>query len=139
MRPCLHCGQPVAPEKTVCPHCGTAMPTVWPPPPDAAPPSVPPVRLLTGRRGGDIALGIVVGVLSPVVWQFVSLLFPVHGDLLVLYGLFFFVALGGYLWARPRYPVFARSLGWIYMTGVALVLGAVALCFVALSTMYQHH
>ena len=137
MRPCPHCGQPVAPEKTVCPHCGTAMPTVWPPPPEGiTPPPVPPVRLLTGRRGGDIALGIIAAVFSTVVFLYVPLVVPMLGGLRLPFGLFFVAALGVYFWTRPRYPIFARSLGWTYLAEIALALGAVALCFVA---MYQYH
>ncbi len=140
MRPCPNCGQPVAEGKAVCPNCGASVPAIWPPPPAGAPPPAPPVRFLTGRRGSDITLGIIIGVVSPLAWGYASSLLLSLGFYLHLpfglfggYAAFAVAALGLYLWTRPRYPVFARSLGWTFLAEITLVLGAVALCLVALS------
>ena len=83
MRPCPNCGQSVAADRMVCPNCGATLPTVWPPPPAGMPPAFAPPRLLTRTRGGDIALGVVTGVLAPIVCSIGAalvrgLFFPLH-------------------------------------------------------------
>ena len=142
MHSCPHCGRSVADNTSPCPNCCVSRESVWPPPVAAAP-TVAPVRLLTGNRGGDITLGILTGVTAPFVLQIVSILFlrllilvhpaPAGFGLLGRCGPSLVAILGLYFWMRLRYPVLARSLGWTFLGEIALALGAMVLYFYALT------
>ena len=119
---CPNCGQAWPPGAAVCPHCGFVRPgasAAWPPPPGGlvAPPPPPVSKLVTGRAWGDITLGIGLSVVSCFLLGLGFILMPIL-----------------YFTLRPKYPVFARGLGYGFLAGVALLLGAFALCLVALSS-----
>ena len=111
--PCPNCGRPWPANAPACPNCGLLRPAVWPPSPSgsAAPSPVPP-RLVTGKAAGDIVLGLLLSLLS----------FALAGLGVVLMPILYFVF-------QPRFPVFARGIGFGWLTGMALILGAVAVCF----------
>ena len=113
--PCPNCGQPWPENAPACPNCGFLRPTgsSWPPAPQgAAVPSPVPPRLVTGKAAGDIVLGLFLSLLS----------FALAGLGVILMPVLYFVF-------QPRFPVFARGIGFGWLTGMALILGAVAVCF----------
>lgn len=115
--PCPNCGQPWPENAPACPNCGLLRPAVWPPPPGgSAAPSPVPLRLVTGKAAGDIALGVFLSLLS----------FALAGLGVVLMPILYFVF-------QPRFPVFARGLGFGWLTGMALILGAFAVCVAVVS------
>lgn len=118
--PCPNCGMPWPPAAPVCPNCGYVRPDIpsWPPPPGGQPslPAMPPpVKLVTGNAAGDIVLGVGVSLAS----------FFVGIGILVIPIMYFVL--------RRPYPVLARGLGFGWLTGAVLLLGALALCVVGLS------
>ena len=117
--PCPNCGMPWPPEAPVCPNCGYVRPEIpsWPPSPGGQPglsATLPP-KLATGNATGDIMLGIGVGLAS----------FAVGIGILAAPVLYFVL--------RGSYPVLARGLGFGWLAGVVLLLGAFAICLVGLS------
>lgn len=64
---CPNCGKPVSPASPLCPNCGANLPPL---PEITNKPNREQVgndKLWTKSRGGDIAIGISLGVLTPVV------------------------------------------------------------------------
>ena len=94
----------------------------WPPPPSglAAGPLPPASRLVTGNATGDVLLGLGVSLLSLLV-----------GVGLVAAPILYFAL-------RRQYPNFGRGLGFGWLVGAALLLGALTVCFVALSQSGQN-
>lgn len=133
---CSQCGGLVEAGKDACPQCGTNTNAVWPPPPSAfISPAPPPVRLFSGTRWGDIGWGVAIGLVFPVAWVLLSTTviravlsppFPASVSLgsIVLY---FAAAFGLYRAARPRYPVFAHSLSFMFLLQVVPIVAAAAL------------
>ena len=112
---CPNCGASWPSGAAVCPNCGHVLPA-WPPPPAgfvAAPPPAP--RLVTGKVWGDLALGGGLSFLS----GFLALLGFVVMPVL-------------YFTLKPKYPVFARGIGYGLLAALVVVLGAFALCVVSL-------
>lgn len=123
--PCPNCGQPWPPEVPVCPNCGYLRPagSSWLPTPGGQPATRPrlPSKLVTGSATGDVLLGLGISALT-----FVSL------------GIGFLVIPILYFLMRRQYPVFARGLGFGWIAGTALLLGALAVCIGLLSQSGQH-
>ena len=121
---CPNCGLPWPPEAPVCPNCGYVRPEIpsWPPSPGGQPGlSAPtPSKLVTGSAAGDIFLGLGISLASFLV-----------GIGIVVIPILYFVL-------RRSYPVLARGLGFGWLAGTALVLGALALCLVSLSQSSQN-
>ena len=114
--PCPNCGTPWPPGATVCPHCGylrSSLPA-WPPPPAGVvspyPPPVP--RLVTGKVWGDLTLGIGLSFASNFLGCAGFVVMPIL-----------------YFTLKPNYPAFARGIGYGTLAGLALLLGAVIVCF----------
>ena len=146
MRPCPHCGQPVAAEKAICPNCGTSVPAVWPPPPEGSSLPEPAVDDMQVRRevnagtstgcAGQFALWAVTLVLAATaVGRLVSVLLqrlPAALQLRLDEALLFLPAIGGmttiYFIVQQRRPHFARGLGYSILVGLALSLGLIAIC-----------
>ncbi len=103
---CPNCGQPIEPERRMCPHCGREQP-----PMPVLTGEKPREQLLTRSAGLDVTLGVVTTVLS-LLFAFVGVFAP-----LVLY----FVL-------RGSYPAYARGLGYGLLVTLALFLGLLALC-----------
>jgi len=147
VRPCPNCGLMLDVRKRVCHNCGAVVPPVAAAPPPGSvirSPAHPVGELLTGSRGGDTAVGIIGGILVPILvgsleWALWKMVMP--GSLRTP-GL---TASAGLLvgppvmvWAvlRTRYPVLAKafliaSLSLFALSVVAvalLVLGALLLC-----------
>lgn len=114
---CPNCHQSWPEGAAVCPNCGYVRPAsaAWPPPPagQAAVPQPPPSRLVTKSAAGDILLGLGVSVLT------------------LLVGLGFVALPVLYFVLRRQYPNFARGLGYGWLVGTVLVLGALAVCVYA--------
>jgi len=141
---CPNCGTPWPPGAGICPHCGFLRP-VWPPPPVGF---VAPRRtagpltgkLVTGKAGGDVLLGLAISVSSCLVT--LSLMAGYHSLLPASLGwaLGLLVAPVLYFVLRPHYPAVARGVGWGVLIGfvvlplvvvavlVAVALGILALC-----------
>jgi hypothetical protein len=102
---CPYCGGGMAPGQAQCLQCGTVLGY-----------SHQPRMLITGSLMGDRIFGFVVGFFS---W--------------FLYGIGALGAIILYFMIQRSYPVFARSLGFGIFSIVIILLGAVALCFAALS------
>ena len=137
-RLCPNCGTELAVDAAACPHCNATADGIWPPPPLNAPPASPLVRLFSGTRWGDIGWGIAIGIVFPLAWILLSmaLLAGVSDSLYVNYisgnfVLYFVAASALYRAALPRYPVFARSLGFMFLLHATLLLGLVVLFFVS--------
>ena len=117
--PCPNCGMPWPPDAPVCPNCGYVRPDIpsWPPSPDtlAGAPAAPPVKLVTGHAAGDMLLGVGISLAS----------FFVGIGIIVMPILYFTL--------RRPYPVLARGLGFGWLAGTTLLLGALAICLVDLS------
>lgn len=120
--PCPNCGTPTPPDVTVCPHCGYLRPAAptWPPPPGGvgamAPPPPPVPKLVTGKAWGDLTLGIGISIASD-----------------FFYGLGLIVMPFLYFMLKPNYPALARGIGYGFLASLVLLLGAVGVCFYALS------
>ena len=121
-RPCPNCGSQVGVGTTVCPNCGAVLPPpsaqpAWPPPPGGfPPPQTFALKLVTGSTAGDVILGIVL--------SFVTCF--IGGLGLIASPILYFVL-------RPTHPMFARGLGYGFLTALVLLLGAFALCFYGIS------
>jgi hypothetical protein len=102
---CPYCGGGMAPGQAQCFQCGTVLGAIH-----------QPRSLITGSLIGDRLFGFVVGFFS---W--------------FLYGIGGFGAIILYFILQRSYPVFARSLGFGILSIVVLLLGAFALCLVAIS------
>lgn len=119
---CPNCDKPASATATLCPQCGATLPripasSVWPPPPSTGlPPAVSEKKLVTASESGDVVLGIGLTIL-----------------ICILGGIGFIVAPVAYFLARPSVPFFARGIGYGFLAGAAVVLGAFALCFYGLS------
>lgn len=117
--PCPNCGLPWPPDAPVCPNCGYVRPEIpsWPPSPGGQPGllALPPVKLVTGHATGDIFLGLGISLAS----------FLVGIGIVVMPILYFAL--------RRRYPILARGFGFGWLAGMALLLGAFAICLVGLS------
>jgi len=117
---CPNCEMPWPLGADVCPHCGYLRSSIpaWPPPPTSLVPlpALPGPKLVTGTAWGDLTLGIFI--------SFASNLF--YGVGLLLSPILYFVL-------RRSFPVFARGLGFGFLAGIALLLGALVWCFAALS------
>ena len=115
--PCPNCGTSWPPEATVCPDCGYIRPSIpaWPPPPTGpgavASPPPPAPRLVTGKAWGDVTLGIGLSLVSYFLACAGFLVMPIL-----------------YLTLKPKYPVFARGIGYGLLVGMALLLGAFVWC-----------
>ncbi len=122
--PCPNCGMPWPADAPVCPNCGYVRPDIpsWPPPPGGriGAPSVPYSKLVTGSDTGDILLGLGISLAS----------FFVGIGIIVMPILYFAL--------RRSYPVLARGLGFGWLTGTALLLGALAICIIGLSQSSQN-
>lgn len=120
--PCPNCGQPWPPNAPACPNCGFLRPvgSSWPPTPigqaETAPRPSAPSKLVTSTATGDILLGLGLSALLFVMLGAGLLVVPVL-----------------YLALRRQYPVFARGLGFGWLGGSAIILGAFALCVLSLS------
>ena len=110
--PCPNCGAHWPPGAGVCPNCGYVRPA-WPPPPAGrVTPSLPPVsKLVTGKDWGDLTLGVSLSFLSNFLACIGFVLMPIL-----------------YFTLKPKYPVFARGLGYGTLAGLVLILGAFAVC-----------
>ena len=112
--PCPNCGLPWPPEAPVCPNCGYVRPEIpsWPPSPGGQPglSTLPPPKLVTGNATGDMVLGIGIGLSS----------FSVGIGIIAIPVLYFVL--------RRSYPVLVRGLGFGWLAGMALLLGALAIC-----------
>ena len=102
---CPYCGGGMAVGQGQCHQCGTVLGAIH-----------QPRVLLTGSAVGDRIFGFAVGFFS---W--------------FLYGLGGIGAIILYFILQRNYPVFARSLGFGILSIVVILLGAFALCLVALS------
>jgi hypothetical protein len=139
--PCPDCGKPLPPTAVVCPNCGTN------PPPLPVITNVPNPgpgennRLLTNSCGGEIAAGIVLGVLSPPLITLIlsALLDTVRNSValtsvvvLLFIPLIFGVPLGvAYAIKRKRHVAgnaMQKTLfGWLILFGL-LALGLLVIC-----------
>lgn len=115
--PCPNCGLPWPENAPACPNCGFLRPAVWPPTPQGQVAPIPHLpRLVTKSATGDLLLGLGLSLIS-----------------------FFGVGLGVvampilYFVLQPRYPAFARGIGFGWLGGMALLLGAFAVCIVSLN------
>lgn len=120
--PCPNCGQPWQENAPACPNCGFLRPSVWPPP--GSQPGVsprPPSNLVTNSVTADILLALGISVVC----------FATLGAGLLLNPILYFAL-------RRQYPVFARGLGFGWLGGTALTLGALAVCIAALSQSSQN-
>jgi hypothetical protein len=115
--PCDNCGEPVNDDQRICPRCGREQPPPLPVLEGKALSGQEIGRLLTGVAWLDIVLGIVA----------------VFGSLF-LYGIGLLAAPILYFVLRPRYPIFARGLGYGMLAFAAILLGLVAWCIAALSS-----
>ncbi len=122
--PCPNCGLPWLPDAPVCPNCGYVRPEIpsWPPTPGGQPglAALPPSKLVTGSATGDIFLGLGISLAS----------FLVGIGIVVMPVLYFVL--------RRSYPILARGLGFGWLAGMALLLGAFAICIVDLSQNFQN-
>lgn len=110
---------------------------VWPPPiaaQPAPPPLLPDARLLTGKAGWDVAVGLGVCFAPWPAWMGLNSVFgfSLYGSALLL------VPPALYFVLRPRYPIVARGLGYglqlsLVLTPILLILGAVLLVLGVLS------
>src|SRR5690242_4345028 len=114
MQNCPNCGQPVEGDARVCPHCGAGL--TPPLPVLQGPPPRPQVSLLTGAAWLDVVVGLLA----------------VFGSLLLM-GIGVVIPFVLYFILRPRYPVFARGMGYGLGAIAVLILGAFALCVVGIS------
>lgn len=111
----------------VCPNCGyiaSPGPAAWPPPPSnlvsPSPFSQPQgPKLVTGKIWGDIILGMGLSFAS---------------NFLACIGLVVMPIL--YFTLKANYPIFARGIGYGFIAGLALLLGAVVWCFAGLSNIH---
>lgn len=128
MTHCPNCGTAWPPNAPVCPHCGwtpppppdsppPVPPAPWPPPMAGySPPSPPPVpKMVTGAAWGDMTLGISLSFLSCFLGGLGFVLMPIL-----------------YFSLREQYPVLMRGIGYGFLAGAALLLGAIAWCFAAI-------
>jgi len=91
----------------------------------------PPVRLFSGTRWGDIGWGVAIGLVFPYVWFVFATwaLYYVRPSFHEIgmwssFVLYFGAAFGLYRAARPRYPVFAHSLSFMFLLqAVPIVVG----------------
>jgi hypothetical protein len=110
---------------SVCPHCGyvRSAPSVWPPPPSqliGVPHSPPPgPKLVTGKVWGDLTLGIGISFASNFFYCLGLLVMPIL-----------------YFMLRANYPVFARGIGFGFVAGLVLLLGALVWCFSGLANIH---
>ena len=118
--PCPNCGMPWPGDATVCPNCGYIRPALpaWTPAPAGleSPYLLPPINLITGKTWGDMTLGVVVSFLSCNAIGIGYIAMPIL-----------------YFVLKPKYPVFARGIGFGFLVGAVLILGALALCIGALT------
>lgn len=118
--PCPNCGTAWPPGAAVCPHCGYIRPGVpaWPPPPMGvvAPPTPPAPKLVTGKAWGDMTLGIGLSFVSNFLGGAGFIVMPIL-----------------YFTLRAQYPIFSRGIGYGFLAGLVLLLGAIGVCLYALS------
>ena len=103
---CPNCGQPIEPERRMCPHCGHEQPPL-----PVLTREKPRGQLVTRSARGDVTLGVTASV--------ISMLLPGIGLLAPL--ILYFVL-------RGSYPAFARGMGYGLLGVLALSLGLLALC-----------
>jgi hypothetical protein len=124
---CHNCGARFADPRPYCTQCGATSPSikaresqVWPPPPTGYAPPDPIVigRLITGKPGGDIALGIGI-CLAAMVATLVGLLAMVIT----------------YAAVRNTYSYFGRGIGIGLIIMVLGFLGLVASCMMGYTTL----
>ena len=144
MKICPNCQQPVPEDRTICPNCGADISAIWPPAPTGSPPEAPPPRSGTSKQQasglgtGCLLSGLLYVVLGPVAFMMgVERRFPrgypgFHVPLVFRYGTWTInlvpLALVGLLYfaLRPKYPRFARGLGYcLVVIGVLLLYGLV--------------
>ena len=154
---CSHCGKPLPDGKQFCPHCGTRITTqvmIAPLPVlHSKTLSVPDKKLLTQSHGGDLAAGIALGIVVPIL-TYVFIIVVVMAVLALLKGTklsdWFASPLGPFLGTflgivtqviipffvanrlRQKYFVVGNAmmntlLGWLIF-GIFLVLGSLSLC-----------
>jgi hypothetical protein len=134
---CPNCAVPVRADMRVCANCGAAMPPL--PTLEGMPEEGP---YLTRSRTGDLTLGALTAVLTPVVFLGITIFAAWVSDAMVGIGpILLLVIIGSFVTGpillqgaiRPRYPWFAKGHGiaWkvIGVLFVLLILGLFALCF----------
>jgi hypothetical protein len=137
---CPNCKAAIAPGITLCPNCGAAMPPL---PTLSGPPEE---NYLAGSRKKDMILGILTGLLTPVLfWALAGGLITFGermGGIAAILGLLWLVAVVAVpiliqVRTKPRYPAFARAHGITWkVQGIlfaVVVLGGGALCVYLLS------
>jgi len=148
MNTCPHCGHVVEKAKGHCPHCGAELVPGWPPPPVGSPPQA---SAPSGAGSAQEVSGLGVGcLLSTLLYVFLAPTafmmdemrrFPrgyprFHTPLVFHYGTWTInlvpLALVGTLYfalrPRPRYPRFARGLGYCLIVIAVLLLWGLATC-----------
>ena len=146
MRHCPNCQQPVPDGRDVCPNCGADVSATWPPPP-AGQEHRPSGD--EGAGGGTAQAGFTLGCLlsAPLYYVLGALAFMSHliktyprgYPSLRPYPVFRYggwpinlvpLALVGLLYVllRPRFPRFARGLGYCLIVILALLLYGPAAC-----------
>jgi hypothetical protein len=106
LKTCPHCHQLLEESVGYCPHCGEVL--------------APPVgKMITGKGWLDTILGVLAVIGS---------LFLYFIGVLAMIPLYFVL--------RQSYPHFARGVKIGLFTTLALLLGALALCFYGISTMH---
>jgi hypothetical protein len=138
---CPNCGKPIPPTVTLCPNCGANIPPLPEITNRPSPNENTDISLLTKSRGGDTAVGIVSGVLTPPILSVaLTVLVTVTETLFALYtvalALFLPSLIGipfGIAYALKRkYYVAGNAMqkalfGWLILIGL-LLLGLLALC-----------
>ncbi|MBC8139535.1 MAG: hypothetical protein H8F28_26955 [Fibrella sp.] len=143
-RPCPNCQQALSQDVSLCPSCGAGIPPLPEITNNPNPAQAPDVVLLSKSRGGDIAIGVVMGIVFPplLCMALIALLQALGssgisvGVSTVLLALFIPVLIGvpfaiAYLLKRKRYVAgnaMQKALfGWLILIGL-LFLGLLVLC-----------
>jgi hypothetical protein len=125
---CPNCHTAWPEGASVCPHCGyVPSPALafWPPPPSkfqGIPQPPPGPKLVTGKVWGDVTFGLSLSFLSNFLYCIGFLVMPIL-----------------YFTLKPKYPAFARGIGFGTLAGlivlvvgviisIAVLLGALATC-----------
>jgi len=145
MKTCSNCGSSVEPAAKICPHCGAALLTVWPPPPEGfGPLALPlPPRLLTKFVWTDFLLGVAGQYLTHLATARVLIRFVPRTTTsqdwvaqasapggFVLCELFWATVFGLIIYYALRrfYPVMARGSGYMTIGLIVVLLGAFFTC-----------
>ena len=143
---CPNCHQLVSDGRPICPNCGADVSSAWPPPPLGDPPlGSQPKGEKTSQQANGFGVGcLLAGILyffllpfafmvgvtrrfprgypgfhAPLVFRYGT--WPVNLVPLVLVGLLYFAL-------RPKYPRFARGLGYCLLAIAVLLLWGLAAC-----------